>query len=114
MVSSFRRRAVRWVGWAIGLFASGLAVLALVLAGYLLLWDYPEKLRAALENQLTELSGAPARVGSIYLNLPRYAFELRDISLSAPGRDEPVLEIETIRENCGSPHSSPSSCDGPS
>ncbi|HJS73631.1 MAG TPA: translocation/assembly module TamB domain-containing protein [Vicinamibacteria bacterium] len=97
MSGSLRRRAVRWAGWAIGLFASFLAVLVLVIAAYLLLWDYPEKLRAALEQQLTELSGAPAHVGSIYLNLPLYAFELRDISLSAPGREEPVLEIETIR-----------------
>jgi hypothetical protein len=36
-------------------------------------------------------------VERIYLNLPRYAFELHGISLSAPGREEPVLEIETVR-----------------
>jgi hypothetical protein len=85
------------VGWAIGIFASLLAVLLLVVAGYLLLGDYSEKLRSTLEAELTELSGAPASVGGIYLNVPRYGFELRNISLRAPGRDEPVLKLETIR-----------------
>ena len=97
MAESFRRRLLRLTGWAIGIFASFLAVLLLVAAGYLLFWDYPEKLRQALEDQLTALSGAPATVGSIYLNLPLYGFELRDISLGAPDRDEPVLELETVR-----------------
>ncbi len=97
MASSFRRRVVRLAGWVIGIFASFLATLLLVIAGYLLLWDYPEKLRQALESELTALSGAPARVGHVYLDIPRYGFELHDITLSAPGRDDPVLEIETIR-----------------
>jgi len=95
--ASFRRRALRLVGWAIGIFASFLAVLLLLVAGYLLLWDYPEKLRQALESQLTDLSGAPATVGSVYLNLPRHGFELRDISIGAPGRDDPVLALERVR-----------------
>jgi TamB, inner membrane protein subunit of TAM complex len=97
VAESFRRRFLRLAGWAIGIFASFLAVLLLVVAGYLLFWDYPEKLRQALEDQLTALSGAPATVGSIYLNLPLYGFELRDISLRAPDRDEPVLQLETVR-----------------
>jgi len=84
------------VGWAIGIFASLLAVFLLVAAGYLLLGDYPERLRRAIETELTELSGAPASVGSVYLNLPRYGFELRNISVRSPGRDEPVLELERI------------------
>ncbi len=97
MFGSFRRRALRVAGWAIGIFASLLAVLLLVIAGYLLLGDYSEKLRSTLEVQLTELSGAPASVGTIYLDIPHYGFELGNISLRAPGRDEPVLAVEKIR-----------------
>jgi len=97
VLGSFRRRALRLLGWAIGIFASFLAVLLLLVAGYLLVWDYPEKLRQALETELTDLSGAPATVGSIYLNIPRYGFELRDISIGAPGRDDRVLELEKVR-----------------
>ncbi len=97
MLGSFRRRALRLLGWAIGIFASFLAVLLLLVAGYLLVWDYPEKIRQALETELTDLSGAPATVGSIYLNIPRYGFELREISIGAPGRDDPLLELEKVR-----------------
>ena len=97
MVGRFRRRAIRLLGWAIGIFASFLAVLLLLVAGYLLLSDYPERIRLALQSELTELSGAPATVGDIYLNIPRYGFELTDISVGAPGRDEPVLELEKVR-----------------
>ncbi len=96
MRRSFRRRVIRLVGWAIGIFASFLAVLLLAVAGYFLFADYPERIRLALESELTQLSGAPATVGSIYLNIPRSGFELRDISVGAPGRDEPVLQVEKV------------------
>ncbi len=85
------------MGWIIGIFASFLAVLLLITAGYLIFSDYPEKLRQALESELTGLSGAPAQVRAIYLDLPRYAFELHGISVGAPGRVEPVLELEKVR-----------------
>jgi translocation and assembly module TamB len=97
MSEPFRRRALRRVGWAIGVLASLTAVGLLVFVGYLLLGDYQERLRRALEEELTNLSGAPARVGSIYLDLPHYAFELRGIEIGAPGRDEPVLTLELVR-----------------
>ncbi len=97
MSGSFRRRTLRRVGWAIGILASLLAVLLLVAAGYLLLGNYSEQLRQALESELTELSGAPAKVGQIYLNVPRYGFELHDVAIGARGYDEPVLELEELR-----------------
>ena len=85
------------MGWTIGILASLFAVLLLITAGYLIFSDYPEKLRKTLESELTSLSGAPAQVRAIYLDLPRYAFELRGISVGAPGRVEPVLELEKVR-----------------
>jgi autotransporter translocation and assembly factor TamB len=101
MIESFRRRALRRVGWAIGIFASVLVAVLLALSGYLLLQDYPEKLRQALESQLTELSGSPARVRSVYLYLPSNAFELGGVEVRAPGREEPVLAVERIRGRLG-------------
>ncbi len=97
MSESFRRRALRRVGWVIGIFASFLAALLLVIAGYLLLVDYPEKLRQTLESQLTALSGAPAKVSDVDLYLPSQSFELRGVSVGAPGREEPVLTVERLR-----------------
>ncbi|MGH9336499.1 MAG: hypothetical protein ACRD21_22405, partial [Vicinamibacteria bacterium] len=60
MKSKRQRTMVRLLGWAIGGFASFFAVLLLILVGYLLFSDYPEKLRQTLESELTRLSGAPA------------------------------------------------------
>jgi hypothetical protein len=92
-----RRTFLRAMGWLIGIFASFIAVFLLITAGYLVFSDYPEKLRKALESELTRLSGAPARVESIYLDLPRYAFELRGVSVGVPGREGPVLELQRVR-----------------
>ncbi|HEY7697410.1 MAG TPA: hypothetical protein VIE88_03300, partial [Vicinamibacteria bacterium] len=60
-----RRTLLRAIGWAIGIFASMVAVLLLITTGYLLFSDYPERLRGALEAELTNLSGAPARIRGI-------------------------------------------------
>jgi hypothetical protein len=96
-VGMFRRRALRWLGWTIGIFASILAVLILVVAAYLLFWDYPEKIRQALQRELEKLSGAPAVVESVSLDVPRYGFELRGVEIRSPHRPEPILELQRVR-----------------
>jgi autotransporter translocation and assembly factor TamB len=69
----------------------------LALASYLLLSDYTETLRAALEKQLGEVSGGAAKITSISLDLPHYAFELRGVSVGGPAGGAPVLELERVR-----------------
>ncbi len=100
-MSVWRRRIVRFLGWWIAAFASIGAVAVIVLAGYLLVFDYPETLRVRLEQELTRLSGAPARIGSITLNIPNYSFELRGIHVARPpsepdGEETVLLSVERI------------------
>jgi autotransporter translocation and assembly factor TamB len=96
-----RRTLLRAIGWAIGIFASMVAVLLLITTGYLLFSDYPERLRGALEAELTNLSGAPARIRGIYLDLPRYTFELQGIEVDGPAGGGPVLELRRVRGKLG-------------
>jgi TamB, inner membrane protein subunit of TAM complex len=96
VVRNRRRRFIRALGWAIGGFASFVAVLLIVLATYLLFTDYPERLRSALEEELTDLSGAPAKIRAISLDIPRYAFSLTGVTVGAPGHEGPVLELESV------------------
>jgi autotransporter translocation and assembly factor TamB len=77
-------------------FASGTAILLLLVAAFLLFTDYPEQLRRALEEQLTRASGAPAVIRSIRLDLPRYRFELRGVTVSTPGSPTPILELGRV------------------
>jgi TamB, inner membrane protein subunit of TAM complex len=93
---SKRRWLIRALGWVIGGFASVVAVLLLALAAYLLFTDYPEKLRSTLESELANLAGAPAKIRSISLDLPHYAFALEGVSVGAPGHSGPVLELESV------------------
>lgn len=96
MSINWRRRFTRVLGWGIAGFASFVAVLLLVLAAYLLFTDYPERLRTALEKELTVLSGAPASIRAISLDIPRYAFALKGVTIGSPGHTEPVLEVESV------------------
>ncbi len=96
MSRSKRRWLIRALGWAIGGFASVVAVLLLALAAYLLFTDYPEKLRSTLESELANLAGAPATIRAISLDLPHYAFALEGVSVGVPGHSGPVLELESV------------------
>lgn len=91
-----RRLLIRILGWVIAGFASVVAGLLLILVTYLVFTDYPEKIRSALEDQLTELSGAPAKIRAINLDIPRYAFSLEGVSVGAPGHASPVLELDHV------------------
>ena len=94
-MTSFRRRFVRFIGWGIATFASIAAVLSLVLATYLIFFDYAETLRQKLEIELSSVAGSPVKIGSINLYLARFAFELRDISVEGSDED-PLLTVDRV------------------
>lgn len=96
MNKSKRTRLIRGLGWAIASLASLAAVVVLALAAYLMFFDYPEMLRENLERELTNVSGRPAKVGSISLNIPRYGIELRDIEVGSGGEDGATLAVERV------------------
>ena len=94
-MASFRRRVVRFIGWSIAAFASIAGVLSLVLATYLIFFDYPETLRRKLESELSTVAGSPVKIGSINLHLARFAFELRGVSVEGSAED-PLLTVDRV------------------
>ena len=92
---SRRRRFVRFIGWCIAAFASVVAVLLLIFATCLILFDHSETLRQKLEAELSAVAGSSVSIGSINLNWARYAFELRDISVAGPDED-PLLTVDRV------------------
>jgi hypothetical protein len=58
--------------------------------------DYTEMLRVTLEQELSEVAGGPAEITSITLDLPRYAFELRGVSVGRAVGEAPVLELGRV------------------
>lgn len=98
MKQTWRRRFIRFLGWWIAAFASFFAVVLLAFALYLLFFDYPEALRERLETELSRVSGAPAHIGSIGLDITSYAFELRDVRVGGRGGvDEPnILTLDRV------------------
>ncbi|HSF16588.1 MAG TPA: translocation/assembly module TamB domain-containing protein [Vicinamibacteria bacterium] len=91
-----RRRLVRILGWIIAALASVMAAIALLGALYLALFDYPEMLRSSLESELRRLSGGFAEVGSINLDLPTFAFEIRDVNVGSTA-ENPWLHVGRVR-----------------
>jgi autotransporter translocation and assembly factor TamB len=95
-MKKWQRRLTRFVGWWIAAFASLVAVILLAVSAYLLFFDYSETLRLRLEKELSRIAGAPARIGSIDLNLTGYAFELNDVSVAGVDGAEPILAVERV------------------
>ena len=96
-MSVWRKRFVRWLGWWIAAAASVFAIGLLVLATYLMFFDYPESLRRTLESELSRIAGAPASIGSIDLDITGYAFELTDISVGETDDGaRPILVLDRI------------------
>ncbi len=91
------RRILRSIGWVLGLFASLAAIALIIVAAYLLLFDYPQEVRKTLETRMTEAIGREVKVGQFSIDLPKYAFSLRDLEIAARDPEAaPTLEVEEI------------------
>ena len=78
-MKTFRSLAIRTIGWAIGVCASLLAIATLVLALYVLFFDYSEHLKGWMERETSRILGREVRIGHFNVYLPN-SFEIAHLS----------------------------------
>ncbi|MFQ5789843.1 MAG: translocation/assembly module TamB domain-containing protein, partial [Acidobacteriota bacterium] len=88
---------VRAFGWLLGAAASLIAVSLVLLAIYLVFFNYPEHLEGWVEAEAEKMLGRPVQIESIYVDLPKLAFVIRGVAVEADDEGPPLLEIESLR-----------------
>ena len=85
------------LGWVIGVAASVTATTLLLLAVFILFFDYPDYLRQWIEDEATRVLDSPVSIDSISVDLPNYSFVIAGVRVEARTDGPAPLEIESVR-----------------